>query len=831
MNRASLLFLYREARSAELRLLMLALVLAVAAVTGVGFFSDRINRALLAEGNQLQGADLVVAADHRLNQDLLEQALAQGLQYAETVSFPSMVMTAGGAFQLADMKAVSDAYPLRGVLRVSEQAEGVGEAFRGPPPSGSVWIEPRLGMELGVRPGDRLQVGDRDFVVGAYLLLEPDRGLNLMGLAPRLMLNMTDLESTGLIQNGARVTYRLLLAGEPGVVSSFLDGLSSRLARGERLEEGQRPGIRSAFERGERFFGLASLLTVILSATVMALTVRRYIGRQLDTCALLRCLGASRRKIFSLYLFQFLVMGLGATVLGLMLGFLAHFGLYQLLAGLMDVRLPAPGLKPAFQGGVLGMVLLLSFSLPPLLRLHQVSPLRVLRRDLGLPPPSLLAAYGLGLAVLIGIIFWIADDPKLGGVTTLAFVMALLVFGLLARGMVWLISRLRWLGRSSGRGSGFGWRYGLANLNRHAWSVSMQVVALSLGFMALLLLTVIRSQLMSAWEHSIPEHAPNRFVINIQPEQKTEFAQRLAEAGWEAEIAPMVRGRLVSIGGKPVNAAAYPDDDRAQRLVEREFNLSWRADLPKENQIEAGEWFADSQVAQASVESGMAKTLGIGLGDQLVFSIAGETVSAKVTSLRKLDWDSMRINFFVLMSPGIIDHMPMSYLGNFYLPDVETQKLGAILTDFPNLTVIDLSVILAQLKQAIVQVSEAVQFVFLFTLGAGILVLQGALASAFGERHQTLAIMRALGASRSQLRASLTGELLAIGGLAGLLSAAGALVAGKMLAWRLFDLSLVLPYWLLPVAVFGGGVLTVAVAYPGLNRLLSRRPLDALRTI
>lgn len=828
MNRVSLLFLLREARSAELRLLVLALVLAVAAVTGVGFFSDRINRALVAEGNQLLGADLVVASDHPLGREMVEQAGAQGLQHAETVSFPSMVMTAAGEFQLADLKAVSGAYPLRGVLRVSNQAEGVGDASRGPPPIGQVWIEPRLGAELGVRPGDRLQVGERDFLVAAYLLLEPDRGLNLMGLAPRLMLNLDDLESTGLIQNGARVTYRVLLAGEPGVVASFSEWISPRLARGERVEEGQRPGIRAAFERGERFFGLATLLTVILSATVMALTVRRYIGRQLDTCALLRCLGASRGKVFSLYLIQFLLMGLVATLLGLILGFVAHFGLYQLLAGLMGVSLPAPGLRPVFQGGVLGMVLLLSFSLPPLLRLHQVSPLRVLRRDLGLPSPSLLAAYGLGLVALIGIVFWIADDPKLGGATTLAFVIALVVFGLFARGMVWLVSRLRWLGRDGG---GFGWRYGLANLNRHAWSVSMQVVALSLGFMALLLLTVIRSQLMSAWEHSIPEDAPNRFVINIQPEQKAEFARRLTEAGWKAEIAPMVRGRLVSIGGRPVSAAVYPEDERAQRLVEREFNLSWRADLPRGNQIEAGQWFADGQLAEASVESGMAKTLGIGLGDQLVFNIAGESVSARVTSLRKLDWDSMRINFFVLMSPGIIDHMPMSYLGNFYLPSAEIHKLGGVLTDFPNVTVIDLSVILAQLKEAVVRVSEAVQFVFLFALGAGILVLQGALASAFGERHQTLAIMRALGASRSQLRASLTGELVAIGGLAGLLSAVGAVLAGKVLAWRLFDLSLVVPYWLVPVAVVGGGVLTIVVAYPGLNRLLSGRPLDALRSI
>lgn len=825
MNKLAFRLLYRDARSGELRLLVLALVLAVAAVTAVGFFTDRVRQALEVEANQLLGADLVLAADHPLPAEFLEEAARLGLERTDTVSFPSMVMTSGG-FRLADVKAVQAGYPLRGQLRLAQEAEAEGEPQRGAPPRGQVWIEPRLGAELGLKPGDSLQLGERTLSVAAYLTLEPDRGVNFMGLAPRVMLNLDDLESTGLIQQGARVTYRLLLAGERARVKDFSAWLQVRLGRGEKLEEGSRQEVRSALDRARRFLGLASLLTVILAAVAMAMAVRRYIQRHLDACALLRCLGASRGEVLGLYLTQFLLLGLGATLAGIGAGYLVHFALHQIISGLLKTVLPPPGFMPVFQGLALGLALLLGFALPPLLRLHRVSPLRVMRRDLGLPSLSLGLAYGLGLGVLAGLIFWMAEDPTLGAATLAAFGIALLVFLLLARGLVWLLARWR------GRGGSFGWRYGLANLDRHAWSSSLQILALALGFMALLLLTVIRSELLAAWQQSVPADAPNRFIINIQPEQRQPLARQLAEAGWQAELAPMVRGRLVSIAGRPVRATDYPEDERAQRLVEREFNLSWRADLPPGNRIEAGAWFPpDSTGAQASVEAGLARTLGIKLGDSLEFQISGRSVTARVSSLRSLSWDSMRINFFVLMSPGVIDALPASYLANFHLPDGQGERLGRLLQDFPNLTVIDIGALLAQLREVIAQVSGAVQLVFLFTLAAGLLVLHGALVSAFDERRQGLAIMRALGASSAQLRASLLAELAAVGLLAGVLAGLGALLAGQVLAWRLFELSLLPAWWVLPLAALGGLLLTVAVGRISLSRLLRVRPLEMLRAV
>ncbi|MGB4467057.1 MAG: FtsX-like permease family protein [Azovibrio sp.] len=829
MNKLSFLLLYRDARSGELRLLVLALVLAVAAMTAVGFFSDRVRQALVVEANQLLGADLVLASDHDLAPEFEAQAREIGLQSAHTVSFPSMVM-AGTGFRLADVKAVDALYPLRGQLRISSSPEGAGDAVRGAPEPGSVWIEPRLGAELGVGPGALLQLGKLPLRVAAYLNFEPDRGVNFLGVAPRLMLNLADLEATGLVQNGARVRYRLLVAGESRAVEKFSQWLLPRLGRGEKLEEGTRQEVRSALERARRFLGLASLLTVMLAATAMAIAVNRHIQRHLDGCALLRCLGASGGEVLRLYCSQFLILGLAATLVGVALGFVTHYAFYQLLAGLFPSALPAPGGMPALQGLVLGLLLLLGFALPPLLRLYRISPLRVIRRDLGLPPPSLLAAYGLGLLVFAGLIFWMADDPRLGGSVVVAFGLALVLFLFVARGLVWGIA---WL-RHQNIDQPFGWRYGLASLERHAWASSLQILALALGFMALLLLTVIRSELLAAWERSVPADAPNRFIINIQPEQRQRLLEQMRPTGWKLELAPMVRGRLTKIGERAVSPADYPEDERAQSLVEREFNLSWRADLPPGNRLEAGRWFAATATgpaaAEASVEAGLARTLGIELGDELTFSIAGQPVTARVTSLRKLDWDSMRINFFVLMSPGVIDAMPASYLGNFYLPPGEAPKLGPVLQNFPNLTVIDVEAVLAQLKSVIGQTSSVVQLVFLFTLGAGLLVLHGAMISVFDERRLSLSIMRALGASRSQLRAALQGELAAIGALAGLLAAVGALLAGQVLAWRLFDLALTPAWWVLPLSVFAGVLLTVGIGRFSLAKLLSARPLEIIRS-
>ncbi|WP_306603471.1 ABC transporter permease [Azonexus sp.] len=827
----------RELRSGEMRLLFVALCIAVAAVSAVGFLADRVGRALEVEARQMLGADLVVVSDQPLDKGLRQEAEKRGLRTAQTLVFPSMVL-AGGRSQLVEIKAVSDTYPLRGLLRTATQPGLTDVAVNRGPTAKTVWVDERLHGALGLLPETPLHIGQLVLPATALITREPDRSMNLFAMAPRLMMHIDDVPASGLLQFGARVRYRLLIAGPEKALAEWRDWASGKLARGQRLEdiENARPEIRTALDKAQRFLGLATLLTVILSAIAVALAARRYMQRHLDACAVLRCLGTTQGRLLRLHALSFLAMALAAALLGVLFGFAAHFVLVSAMADLVSSDLPLPGIRPALEGALVAGVLLFGFAMPPLLQLARVPTLRVLRRELGPPAPLAVIGYLFGFLLLCGLIFRAAGDVRLGSLAIAGFSGALALFWFLA----WLAIRLasRWRG-----GIGFGWRQGLATLARHGTANTLKIVALGIGLMALLLLGVTRLELVDAWQKSVPADAPNRFVINIQPEQQVGVAQWLAGQGIAAELAPMVRARLLRINERSVSAADFPDDDRAQRLIEREFNLSWRASLPDGNEVTAGRWFAAAAAGnteksgkrgaqaegEASVEAGLAKTLGIALGDRLVFSVAGEEKNVAVTSLRKLDWDSMRVNFFVLTPPGVLDDAPASYITSFHLPTERRMLASQLVEAFPNLTVIDIDAILAQIQSVVGQVVGAVQFVFLFTLAAGAVVLYAAFLSAIDERRFELAVMRALGARREQLRQALLVELAAVGALAGMIAALGAAGLGQLLARQVFQIE---PEFSLtsPLIVAAGCALATTFAgWLGMRRLLGVPPLEALR--
>ena len=815
----------RELRSGELRLLFAALLVAVAAVTAVGFFSDRVRQGLQREAQQMMGGDLLVTADHPLPDSYRDEARRLGLQMAETMVFPSMVM-AGGQPQLADIKAVSGSYPLRGKLATSPGGGEPGRDAENGPAAGSVWLDERLAAALGAGPGDQVMVGSRALPVAAILTREPDRGVNFFSLAPRLMMHLDDIAATGLVQFGARIRYQLMLAGAERDVAAYRKWLEKRLAHGEKLEDSGngRPEIRSVLDRAERFLGLATLLTVILSAVAAAMAARRYLQRYLDACAVMRCLGMTQGRLLRFHATLFLWLALLAGVVGSITGFLAHFVLMRWLVQLLALDLPPAGWLPLLPGFGVAGVLLFGFAMPPLLQLARVPTLRVLRRELGAPQASLLGGYLFGLLLLAGLIVWVAGDLRLGLLAVAGFGGALLAFWGIARLSIAVIAR----GRG---GTGFGWRQGIASLGRNAPAAAIQVVALAIGLMAMLLLTVIRGDLLATWQNSVPADAPNRFIINIQPEQRAALADELQALGVRAELLPMVRARLVSIGGRPVSPASYPEDERAQRLIEREFNLSWRADLPAGNQLVAGTWFQPTAAGQgeASVEDGLAKTLGIRLGDELVFVVAGVEKHLRVSSLRKLAWDSMRVNFFVLTPPGVIEDAPASYITSFHLPAERADAASALVKRFPNLTLIDVQAVVSQLQTVVGQVANAIQFIFLFALLAGAIVLYAALLTAFDERRYELAVMRALGARRRQLEQALRVELAVIGALAGLFAALGALALGAVVSRQVFQLNLDTSPWLPVAGMLGGALFAVMVGWLGFRRLLGTPPLLALR--
>lgn len=818
--------LWRDARAGELRLLLAALIIAVGALTAVGFFTDRVARALEQEANQLLGADLLLVSDHPWREDTVKAALGEGLNVAQTQTFPSMVSRADMA-QLADIKAVSAGYPLRGSLRTAPAVNAPDQLATGVPQPGTVWVDARLAQTLAVGVGDTLQVGESEFKVAAILMMEPDRGVNFFTLAPRLMMNLADLPATGLIQYGSRVTYRLLLAGSADALQVFRKAAEPNLGRGERIEDAQngRPEMRQALERAQKFLGLSALLTVVLAAVAIALAARRYVQRHLDPSAIMRCLGAQQGMLLNLYLFQFACLALLGAMLGCVLGYVSHYTLYRALAVLVETELPPPSFLPVMQGMAVGL-LLFGFAVPPLLQLRRVPTLRVIRRELGAPGRDLIVGYALCALVMAALMLWIAGELKLGLYVIGGFAGAVAVFALLASLGLAGLARLRNLPFLEGSGA----RYALAGLQRHRRGNVIQIVALALGFMAILLLTVTRGELLDAWRKATPADAPNRFVINIQPDQSEAVQAAFAGAGLSADLAPMVRGRLMRVNGQAVAAADY-SEERAQRLVEREFNLSWRAELPQGNRITAGKWFAANAQDEASVEEGLAKTLKLRIGDMLEFDIAGTPVAVRISSLRKLDWDSMRVNFFVLTPPGVLEKQPQSMITSFHLPEGQEGFIATLVQRFPNLTVIDVGQILRQLRAVIDQVAQAVQFVFLFTLGAGVVVLYAALTNVLDERRQELAIMRALGAQEAMLRQALRVEFAAIGALAGLIAAAGALLVGEVLAQRIFNFELATAWWLPLLAAAVGAVLVPLAAVLAARQLLAARPLEALRTL
>ena len=811
-------------------MLLVALLIAVMSVTTVSFFADRVESALNRQANELIAADSVVISDKPITPRFRAEAVRLNLKTAETTTFPSMVsgnQENGQGVNLAELKAITEGFPLRGKIRITDApGTAVRDATSIPAP-GTVWVPEVLLARINVKVGDELGVGALKLKVAAIIVKEPDSVLDYFGIAPRVMLNMQDLPGTRLLQVGSRATYRFLLAGEPRVVDDFRKTFTGNLLRGERVEgvRDSRSEVRIALERAQRFLGLAALLSVVLASVAVALAARRFSQRQMDSAAMMRCLGATQADIFSLNLIQFLLLGVVACVVGIVAGFAAQGVLAAMLTGFLTVELPAPTVMPAIQGAVIGFVLLLGFTLPPLLALRKVSTLRVLRRDIDPIDAGAAFAYALGFVTLAGLIIWRAGDVKLGAYALGGFVAALATAALAGWILINFAASLR--GATSGS-----WRYGIANMKRHAGGSLVQIMALGLGLMAMLLLTLVRTDLISGWQNSLKLDMPNRFVINIQSDQLAEVKAYFAKLNMSTpDLYPMVRGRLVEINEKPMVPSQFKDE-RAKRTSEREFNLSWTAKMQADNKVIAGEfWSPGSTEKQFSVEEGIAKTLGIKLGDTLTYDIAGSRFTAKVTSLRKVEWDSFKANFFVIANPGVLDSYPASYITSFHLPPGEEVVVNGLVKQFPNVSVIDLTAIMNQVRTITNQVGNAVSFVFLFALAAGLVVLYAAIAATQDERVYDAAIMRTLGASRKQMIVVQLAEFLAIGLLAGLIASVGAMALAAVLS----DKVLGVPYavnFMIPLIGIGGGGIGIALAgLLGTRKAVSTPPLVTIRGV
>jgi putative ABC transport system permease protein len=827
---AALTLAWRQFKShwaaGEVRVLLFALILAVAATTAVSFFTDRIESALERQGGLLLGGDLMISANHEIPDQYGAEAERLGLQVARTMEFPSMVIK-GEASQLAQVKAVSVGFPLRGDLTIAQELGNAGQSTTAIPDAGTLWVEPRLARMLDVSTGGTLELGERSFKVGAILQQEPSRGGDMFNYAPRVYMNLQDVAFTGLIQYGSRARYQLLVAGDAASVARYKAWASERLGRGEKVEDvrSARPEMKSALDKAEQFLGLSAMVSVILAMVAMFLASLPYVQKGLDAYALMRCFGASRQLIVRILLFQTLLLAFIGSAIGCLLGYVAQAGLAALAGNLFLETIPAPRWYPAAGGMLAGFAILLAVVWPQLRRLSEVPALRILRRDLGnMAGADWLSLVPAGL-VVAALIFWNAGSIKLGAATLLAFVGLIAVISLLAYGGSRLLARLP-EGNSA-------WKLGLANLKRRPGMAVAQVGGFGLGLMALMLLTLVRSDLLQNWRASLPPDAPNRFIINIQPDQISGVEAFFDEAGLHnAEIFPMVKGRLVAVNDKPLDIERY-EEDRARRLAEREFNLSWAANMQLDNQLVGGEWWQSEDHGKPlmSLEKGLAEALELKLGDRLTYDIAGTRITFTVSSLREVDWDTMRANFFAVAPPSVLEEFSATYITSFHLPLGREELLNRLVRDFPNLTVIDVAALMEQVRGIMNKMSYAVEYVFAFSLLAGLAVLYAALVATREERIREATLLRVLGASRRQVTFALLAEFLCIG----LLAALVATVTANVLAWYVSSQLLNIPYqfnFLLGISALLVSVVAIPVAaWFGVRGFLNLPPRQLLQSI
>jgi putative ABC transport system permease protein len=830
--RLSINLLRRDWRAGEWRVLLIALVLAVASLATVGLFADRVRQALQREATSLIGADLRISSTRPLPKEYRDAALQRGLRVIGSDAFPSMV--AGRKDNLlTEIMSVEQGYPLRGKIIIDNGAQHVIRNQNSTiPASGTLWADERLMQRLGLQLGDEVGVGALHLRVAARVVRFVDQSVGFASFAPRVIVNAKDLPGSGLVQEGSRISYRLMISGDAAQVLALRAALQEKLSGNEKMEDVRdaRPEIRTALERAEHFLGLSALTAAILAGAAMALAARRFVSRHLDGCAVMRCLGAQQGQVLRLFLYQFILLGVMAVVLGGSLGYATQAVLVDSIASMRDANLPQPGVLPLLKAAASGFALLLGFAFLPLLQLRKVSPLRVLRREMGTPEASNWLIYGLALLVLAGLFLWHAGSLKLGMAVLGGLLAGLLVFG----GLAWVL--LHGLARNASLFQSH-WRHAFSNLARHGRSAAVQVVALSLGGMALLVLTLVRADLLESWQGKLPVDTPNRFVVNIQPDQIQPVQDFFAGRSLPVpEFQPMVRGRLVAINGRAISGDSYPDP-RARALVEREFNLSYMEQMPAWNELVSGQWWTsprpslsgEGRAGELSVEEGIAKTLDIHLGDTLGYDVAGSSFTARVTSLRKVQWDSMKVNFFVIATPELLKGFPASYLGSFYLPPDKARVGDELSREFPNLLLIDTGAVIAQVRNIMDQIAQTVSAVFLFTLLCGLVVLYAALLATQDERSREAAILRTLGADSRYLRRLQLSEFAVLGGLSGLFAAAGAVLSG----WVLARFVLEIPYqanpfiWLIGC---GGGVAVVVLSgWLATRKLAMQSPLELLR--
>ena len=820
----ALRFLQRDWKAGELNLLLLAMLICVSSITTVAFTTDRMEKAIDRQSSELLAADFVISSSRPIEPERMKLAKHLGLQSANIELFRS-VLVVKDAVQLVEVKVVDNAYPLRGQLQLSDQPYAQAAVQKGKPASGTVWVEPRLLQALNLQVGDKVQLGAKSFVISKVIAYEPDRGGDFFRMAPRVMLGDEDLAQTKLIQPGSRISYRLLVAGKAKQVAQFIAEVKESPNEGEELvsiKQG-RPEVNFAFERADFFMNIVALISVLLGSIATAMAAQRYSRRHVDSVAILRTLGLSQWRIFSLIVLEMCAFALITSLIGCLLAYLAQYGLSRAMAGLIVGQLPQPGFTPVWIGTITGFIALFGFIIPTLWLLKATPPIRVLRRDQHYPVFNVLFVVIFIVAIFI---LWIW---RLGQTEVTQYLLAgslgtLIVLFVAARLIVLALKPVRGLMSVS-------WRYGLANMARRGNLTAIQISAFGLGIMFILLNGLIRTQMLDSWRHTLPENAPNYFLINAQEKQLAGLREFFNKHHIDApEFAPMTRGRLLSINDKPVHADDFTAP-RAKNLILHEFNLSWSQALRPGNTIVEGRWWHEDERAKPylSLERSVATAFHLRLGDRLKFDVGGTELELTLVNTRDVDWNSFKVNFFAVTPPGLLEAMPSNWVASVNLTKQQARVLAEMVRQYPNITVIDIDVIIDRIRNLMARVSSAVEYLLGFTLVIGIIIMLTALKTTEDERRHEAALLHTLGARRSWILKGNLAEFALMGMIAGGIAGLAATLTGHFLAKQVFKFDYSMTPLPTMIGLIAGTVFISLIGLLASNKVLSQPPIDTFR--
>jgi putative ABC transport system permease protein len=832
----ALKLLWRDWRAGELTLLLASLVIAVGTVTTITLFVDRLQKALLQESATFLGADRVISSSSPIDTAWQVKASSLGLRQAQTLGFLSMVFSDDRA-QFSSVKAVDENYPLRGQLIISEAPFVRGRPITHGPKSGEVWMESRLFPSLDVTTGDVLDIGVAGFPLTQVLVKEPDRGGGFESAAgPRVMMNLADVPVTEVVQPGSRLTYRYLFAGDEQALQDFERWIRPKLKVGDRwlgVRQGAQ-GIGNALDRAERFLLLGGLLGVVLAGVAIALAAQRYSLRHYDHVAILKTLGATPNGVDSIFVTILLVLGLVGTLLGSALGFVTQMGVVNILDSVIPIELPGPGFRGIWLGLITGFICLLSFALPPLLKLRATEPVRVIRRDIDTASVSDRLTYSFAIIGTLVLMYWYSGDYKLTLLIFSGAVVATIVLSIVA----YLMLRS---GRILGMQAGSSWRLALAGMQRRGRENTLQILVFGLAIMLLLILYLVRTALITEWQAQIPKDAPNHFALNISPQDVEPIEQLFKDKKIKAQpLFSMIRGRVSKVNGESARERKISSWRQRQSEggkggggpgIDSSRNLTWATKLPSQNDVIEGSWWEEnySGPTLVSVEESFAQRGDINIGDELVFTIQGQTLTALVSSIRSVAWDNMQPNFYIIFSPGGLADFPATCMTSFFLDKTNKLFLNQLLRQYPTMTVIEVDAVIEQIQSIIENVTLAIELVLVLILVSGALVLLASIQASMDERFREHAILRTLGAGQRLVLGSLFIEFCVLGVFAGLLATFGAEITVYALETQIFDLKYELNPVLWVIGPLTGMVLIGVVGVAATFKVVKTAPSTVLR--